>query len=480
MIIYLVEFAILHTLFLLVYKVLLARETQLRFLRFFLVGTTVLSLIIPLIEIPSFGSIPTVNLAGIVFSTGQIPASAQPEELNISVYQFLFIVISSIFLLILIYGLFQISRLYKDSRLDISFRFPIRKVDGIKNSFTFLRWIFIDPAHFENPEEIITHESGHSTQLHSLDILLFNILKVPFWCVPSIWIMIYELRKVHEFEADQFALRSTDQNNYIKTLVHCTLKAHGLNLASSFDDAPTVQRLKFMKKMKKKISPWKVGSIIAIVLISGAMFACQEELDAEVQRIVEESNQQVFYTDEVQAALADLNREYPDQEFVVIETQLENEESIRKLSEYDPDQIKHIFVNKEEDHKSIVMIVSEDSELFSKATEMHESQYDDKVHTIVEEPARFIGGLEAFYGYLKTEMEYPEEAQKKGIEGRVFVQFTVETDGSLSDIHVVKGIDPDCDGEAVRVLENSPKWIPGSQDGKTVRMKMVQNILFQL
>lgn len=111
--------------------------------------------------------------------------------------------------------------------------------------------------------------------------------------------------------------------------------------------------------------------------------------------------------------------------------------------------------------------------------EAPEEENVDEIFTIVEEPAGFPGGLSAFYGYLKKEMKYPRQAQRMGIEGRVFVQFVVERDGTLTDIQVVKGIGAGCDEEAVRVLKKSPKWKPGKQRGRAVRQKMIQNILFK-
>jgi len=111
--------------------------------------------------------------------------------------------------------------------------------------------------------------------------------------------------------------------------------------------------------------------------------------------------------------------------------------------------------------------------------EAPEEENVDEIFTIVEESATFPGGITAFYQYLKKELDYPRQAQRMGIEGRVFVQFVVERDGSLTDIHVVKGIGAGCDEEAVRVLKNSPRWKPGKQRGKPVRQKMIQNILFK-
>jgi len=111
--------------------------------------------------------------------------------------------------------------------------------------------------------------------------------------------------------------------------------------------------------------------------------------------------------------------------------------------------------------------------------EAPEEENVDEIFTIVEESASFPGGLAAWGKFLKKQLKYPRQAQRMGIEGRVFIQFIVERDGSLTDIKVVKGIGAGCDEEAVRVLKNSPKWKPGKQRGKPVRQKYIQNIMFK-
>lgn len=111
--------------------------------------------------------------------------------------------------------------------------------------------------------------------------------------------------------------------------------------------------------------------------------------------------------------------------------------------------------------------------------EAPEEENVDEIFTIVEESASFPGGLAAWAEYLQKELNYPRQAQRMGIEGRVFIQFIVERDGSLTDIQVVKGIGAGCDEEAMRVIKNGPKWKPGKQRGKPVRQKYIQNIQFK-
>jgi len=104
----------------------------------------------------------------------------------------------------------------------------------------------------------------------------------------------------------------------------------------------------------------------------------------------------------------------------------------------------------------------------------------NEVFTIVEESATPQGGMQAFYEYLAQNIKYPKTARKMGVEGKVFVQFVVERDGSLTDIQVMRSLHPDCDAEAVRVLKEAPKWKPGKQRGRPVRQKMTVPINFKL
>lgn len=103
---------------------------------------------------------------------------------------------------------------------------------------------------------------------------------------------------------------------------------------------------------------------------------------------------------------------------------------------------------------------------------------DQTVFTIVEQMPQFSNGdIEA---YLASHIKYPVVAQENGIQGRVICQFVVNQDGSIVDVTVVRGVDPSLDKEAVRVIQGMPKWIPGKQGGKPVRVKFTLPINFKL
>lgn len=105
---------------------------------------------------------------------------------------------------------------------------------------------------------------------------------------------------------------------------------------------------------------------------------------------------------------------------------------------------------------------------------------ENKVFDIVEQQPLFPGGPAALMKYLSENTKYPVVAQENGVQGRVTVQFVVEKDGSISDVHVLRGVDPSLDREAVRVVKSMPRWTPGKQNGITVRVNYRVPVLFRL
>lgn len=93
---------------------------------------------------------------------------------------------------------------------------------------------------------------------------------------------------------------------------------------------------------------------------------------------------------------------------------------------------------------------------------------------------KFNGGMDAFYEYVANAIEYPSYEQKRNIGGRVVLSFVIEKDGSLSQVEILKGVSEGIDKEAIRVIENAPKWEAGRQRGQSVRVKMTIPIYFKM
>ncbi|MEN8928357.1 MAG: energy transducer TonB [Flavobacteriales bacterium] len=106
--------------------------------------------------------------------------------------------------------------------------------------------------------------------------------------------------------------------------------------------------------------------------------------------------------------------------------------------------------------------------------------HQEKIYEIVEIMPEFVGGMDSLMSYLSKNIKYPKKAQNKGIEGRVFVQFIVEKNGSIKAAEVIKGIDKSLDKEALRVISSMPNWLPGKNNGELVRTKFVIPVKYQL
>lgn len=118
--------------------------------------------------------------------------------------------------------------------------------------------------------------------------------------------------------------------------------------------------------------------------------------------------------------------------------------------------------------------------LFSFMTSTAQTKKNDMLFSVVEVMPQYPGGQIAMMKYIMENMKYPEQAMKKGIQGRVAVSFIVEKDGSISNVRPILSVHPLLNKEAVRVVKSMPKWSPGKQNGKPVRVRFVVPVMFKL
>ena len=109
-----------------------------------------------------------------------------------------------------------------------------------------------------------------------------------------------------------------------------------------------------------------------------------------------------------------------------------------------------------------------------------EDVQEQQIFMVVEDMPQFPGGMGALMKYLATHIQYPDLAKESGIQGRVFINFVVEPDGSIDHVKVLRGIGGGCDQEAIRVVKSMPKWVPGKQRGKPVRVSFNLPVKFTL
>lgn len=341
-------------------------------LRLYLLSATILALILPFINIPIGSPIQPINVAETVTSIILLEFTVINAPVEQSWYasltwiNWLFLVTSFIVAIRFIIALGQIIVVYSSSEPSKFYDYSIRHTAGLETIFTFFTWIFVDKNNPDNTPDIILHEEAHIKYAHSYDLILLNLMAIPFWWVPSIWLTIKELKQLHEYQADQYALNSNTYKNYARTLINYTLTKQGLILTNSFNDTPLTKRLNFMKQLKKKISPWKVVSIILMLSITVYTFSCQEMTTQELEK------------------------------------QVINEQIVK----------------------------------------------DDDIFQVVDNSPVFPGGITEFYDYVGSSLQYTNKALKNKVSGKIFVELVVNTDGTVSNVIVLRGIGYGLDEEA--------------------------------
>lgn len=111
---------------------------------------------------------------------------------------------------------------------------------------------------------------------------------------------------------------------------------------------------------------------------------------------------------------------------------------------------------------------------------MGQENAEEKVYNMVDQLPEYPGGIEKLKAFIVENVSYPEEAKKEGIQGKVFVSFTVNKKGEVVDAEVAKGVHTTLDNEAIRVVESMPVWTPGKEKGKVVNVRYTMPVQFKL
>ncbi|MCE1201791.1 MAG: energy transducer TonB [Bacteroidia bacterium] len=139
----------------------------------------------------------------------------------------------------------------------------------------------------------------------------------------------------------------------------------------------------------------------------------------------------------------------------------------------DNTEVEDVKINVDVDQKTVI-------EVYVPPVKEEEEIVEQEIFTIVESMPEFPGGQQAMLEFIARNIKYPPLARESGIQGRVFVNFVVEPDGSVSNVKVIRGIGGGCDEEAIRVVQSMPKWVPGRQRGKPVRVSFNLPVRFTL
>lgn len=148
--------------------------------------------------------------------------------------------------------------------------------------------------------------------------------------------------------------------------------------------------------------------------------------------------------------------------------------TVIEIVDNDKEDIKEVSFNIESDENT------QNIQITPVVVEEEEEVDEKEIFTVVENDPEFPGGMEALYKYLAQNIKYPQLAKENGITGKVYVTFVVERDGSIANPKVLRDIGGGCGAEAIRVVKSMPKWTPGKQRGKAVRVQFNLPVVFNL
>lgn len=423
-----IESAITLAIFYLFYKIFLKKETFFKMNRLYLLSSLLFAVTIPFLNINlgmflnfSSGNNILQEISGIKRGYNEINEViiyAYSGKLTwtiifkyLSTIYILGIIISTVFF---VFGLGRIFIIIYRNKSKKYGKYRIVQTPNAVVPFSLFKWIIINPEKYSSNdmEQVIAHERMHAFQLHSLDLIIIEVLVILFWFNPFIYWYRKSIREVHEYLADQAVVENGhDQLDYQKLLLNHVVGCRFVGLTSSFSYSLSKNRLKMLSMIKSKNTS-KIKIALAIPFAIVAIF---------------------FFVNSVNFAKA-------------------NGTVTNKVTISTQDTVK------------------------TKITEKGELVYFN-----VEVMPKFNGGEAGFFRtFIQENLTYPTEAQKKGATGRVFVQFDISPKGEVVNATVVRGADPDLDKEALRVVNTSPNWEPGFEDGKPVTVRYTFPISFQL
>lgn len=492
------------------YRLLLRKEHCLQLNRFFLLATLAISLLLPLIH-------PTVHVTQYPISGNGylIPLSIQGEEMSlpsptqvgvannipntrsIDTWQIIalaywFGVALSALLLAIRYVTIR-RKLHRFSFTKRPSHHGTRQRhycyvavdDNVDSSFSFFNHIVIKSRDLTEDEiqQVLAHELTHAQQRHSWDTLLIQLVRCLLWFNPFVWLYEREMSVVHEYLADEAVLRQGDEEAYRHYLQLLFKQATGIKyspLVNSFHFSTIKNRITMMKQPKSH-QGW-VKALSALPVAALLLFAnCKNQEPTQEQATIPDGTYLVQPFTETYR-----DGKLVEREFMGVIIPLDSVGEHKEFADSAEAVRFNINIHETVAKSSRVTAMMNLSDSSVNWYQVAWNDADDILDWFNEEDNGYIqlaeipGGFEALADYIAKSIVYPEQARTDEVEGKVFVQFIVEPDGSIGDVTLLRGIGGGCDEEALRVIKAMPQWKPARFKGKPTRSRFQIPINFML
>jgi len=418
---YLLEANLYLVAFYLLYLLLLRNETYYQLSRAYLLATSLLSFIIPLIQLGILKPTLLQSNTNATITFGKLQITGIGTTVHIwSAYDYCLLAYGMVALGFIAHFCIRIARivlLSRKNRVKTHHDFTLIKMDGGSGAFSFFNYLFID-TNLASSLPVMYHERVHIRQKHSIDIVYTEMLKAVCWFNPVAFLLQTSIKEVHEFIADeQAAGLAMGNDNYIDLLISNAFGMPQTALTNSFFNKNLLKRRIIMLYQKRSGKTARLKYLLALPLVGGLLCL---------------------------STMAFTNKHYGLLDIAPVKT-------------------------------TVQPAVSNTADVVS-----FDQQDKGVIFTAVEVEPTPTGGMKAFYNFLGKKIMYPQADKESLREGKVIAQFIVETNGQLSGIKALRTPSKTMADEAIRVLKLCPKWIPGRQNGKVVRVEYTIPINFSL
>ena len=537
-IVYLGESAISLAVLYLLYKATMSYETLHRLNRVVLLGVVVLAAVLPLCEIKIIEEVELLPLADV---EGDVAMMSVVEDTAFdyvawlkSLAVALFCLGAAFMVVRLVVSQLSVWRMTRSgARRELGEGVVLTVVDKLATPFSWFRNVVVAKSDAEQDLDLILeHELAHVRLHHSWDVLAVDIALCVWWFNPALWLLRRELQSLHEYQADDAVLRKgIDAKTYQILLIKRAVGSRLHSVANCLNHSNLKNRITMMcKKTSSRWSAAKLLLILPLVALSLAATATTvyvpkeqnkgNENFVETQIVADDGDENsksnnlypmtkselrgyllqnlqnkqnlvgLIYADVkvlpdgkvVVAKVAPAPGEKDGMQPLVNEVKrvLGNAEiTERKPAKEVAYRFEISFGHIEENGEFVWSTIKASDEAIAVLRYVELAADEEQPYIKVQQMPTFQGGdLNAYRNWMQSQLQYPKEAKDKGIKGRVIFSFVVEKDGSVSEFKVLNTPDKLLSAEVERVFKLTPKWEPGKQNGKEVRVKFTVPIVF--
>ncbi len=471
---YLLQVFLFQLAFLLVYEIWLKKETFFNYNRWYLLLAPILAFLLPLLKLDflsevlpaeNFRSLGSTWLPEVVIGGGKsisseniAPLSETSGSLNWLLILYACGVLISLSLLLLKFR--KLGQLSAKAEIKLEQGSRIHSVPNSDIACTFFDKIFIgDQISAKEKQQIMAHELVHIREKHSLDLLFFEILKVVFWFNPLVYIFQNQLATVHEYIADQTAVKISGKKEYYHQLLNTAFSTQNISFINQFFNHSLIKKriLMLQKNNSSKLSKFKFLLVIPLMLAMLTYVACSEDNNMKLEE------QQTTLEDQIYNLRATIeNKERLTQEELELLKSLEKDYS-KKI-----EVIEVVENTSQDDLDKYPFAVVEQVPVFPGCENL--SSNDEQKKCMSDKISHFVSkNFDTSLG------------KKLGLTGinRVIVQFRIDENGTIQDVRT-RAAKPELEEEAKRVINSLPQMKPGKQKGRDISVMYSLPIAFKV